>query len=262
MSEHISESELFVTRNVVTYTGTSLVAGRKDLVKEVSYQIYVNSRRAGDMVCSPWENREAFIGYLFLKGYISSAGDVRAIEIDENRRIVNITIREYLAEEEINDDNDLLTGEEALLNDRMIASDRKSDDVRLSVGEVLALSRELEERSALFHRTGGVHCAAFARNGQFLSYKEDISRHVAVDKVVGDCLIRRIPMRQGVLIFSGRVPVEILQKVGAMGCSILIAKSAPTNYSCQLAQQLGITLIGFARDKTFNIYSHPERIYE
>ena len=214
------------------------------------------------MVCSPWENREAFIGYLFLKGYISSAGDVRAIEMDENRRIVNITIREYLTEEEINDENDLLTGEEALLNDRMIASDRKSDDVSLSVGEVLALSRELEERSALFHRTGGVHCAAFARNGQFLSYKEDISRHVAVDKVVGDCLIRRIPMRQGVLIFSGRVPVEILQKVGAMGCSILIAKSAPTNYSCQLAQQLGITLIGFARDKTFNIYSHPERIYE
>lgn len=262
MSEHISESELFVTRNVVTYTGTSLVAGRKDLVKEVSYQIYVNNRRAGEMVCSPWENREAFIGYLFLKGYISSAGDVRAIEMDENRRIVNITIREYLTEEEINDENDLLTGEEALLNDRMIASDRKSDDVSLSVGEVLALSRELEERSALFHRTGGVHCAAFARNGQFLSYKEDISRHVAVDKVVGDCLIRRIPMRQGVLIFSGRVPVEILQKVGAMGCSILIAKSAPTNYSCQLAQQLGITLIGFARDKTFNIYSHPERIYE
>lgn len=262
MSEHISESELFVTRNVVTYTGTSLVAGRKDLVREVSYQIYVNSRRAGDMVCSPWENREAFIGYLFLKGYISSAGDVRAIEIDENRRIVNITIREYLAKEENDQEDGLLTGEEALLNDQMIASDRKSDDVRLSVGEVLAFSRELEERSALFHRTGGVHCAAFARNGQFLSYKEDISRHVAVDKVVGDCLIRRVPMRQGVLIFSGRVPVEILQKVGAMGCSILIAKSAPTNYSCQLAQQLGITLIGFARDKTFNIYSHPERIYE
>ena len=93
-----------------------------------------------------------------------------------------------------------------------------------------------------------------------LSYKEDISRHVAVDKVVGDCLLRKIPMKDGILVFSGRVPVEILQKVGAMGCSVLIAKSAPTNYSCRLAQQLGITLIGFARDETFNIYSHPERI--
>lgn len=261
MSEHSGE-EFFVTRDVVTYTGAALISGRKDLVKEVSYQLYVNNRRAGEMVCSPWENKEAFVGYLFLKGYISSAGDVRAIEIDENRRIVNITIWEYLTQEDSEEESSLLTGEEALLNDQTIASDRKCDDVKMSVREVLAFSKELEERSALFHRTGGVHSAAFARNGKFLSYKEDISRHVAVDKVVGDCLIRKIPMRQGVLIFSGRVPVEILQKVGAMGCSILIAKSAPTNYSCQLAQQLGITLIGFARDNSFNIYSHPERIYE
>ena len=72
--------------------------------------------------------------------------------------------------------------------------------------------------------------------------------------VLGKCL-RSLTQRP-----EGSVPVEILQKVGAMGCSVLIAKSAPTNYSCRLAQQLGITLIGFARDETFNIYSHPERI--
>ena len=152
----------------------------------------------------------------------------------------------------------LLPEDEVLLNEQGVIP--KRDDVRLSVSEVLTYSRELEERSVLFHRTGGVHCAALVHHGTFLSYKEDISRHVAVDKVVGDCLLRKIPMKDGILVFSGRVPVEILQKVGAMGCSVLIAKSAPTNYSCRLAQQLGITLIGFARDETFNIYSHPERI--
>jgi len=258
MSEYNVEKELFVTRDVVSYNGSTLAEGKKDLVKEASYQIYVNGRRAGDMTCSPWGLQEAFLGYLFLKGYISSAGDIRATDIDEARQIVNITIREYLTEDV--EEEPLLLGEEALLNERTIAVSQNSDDVRLSVEEVLAFSRELEERSAL-RRTGGVHCAAFVRNGQFLAYKEDISRHVAVDKVVGDCLLRKIPMRQGVLICSGRVPVEILQKVGAMGCSVLIAKSAPTNYSCELAQKLGITLIGFARDETFCVYSHPERIY-
>ena len=172
--------------------------------------------------------------------------------------MVNITIRDYLTD--VTGMENILLEDEVLLNEQGIVP--KRDDVKLSVSEVLTYSRELEERSALFHRTGGVHCAAFVRNGVFLSFKEDISRHVAVDKVVGDCLFRKIPMKDGILIFSGRVPVEILQKVGAMGCSVLIAKSAPTNYSCRLAQQLGITLIGFARDKTFNVYSHPERIYE
>ena len=83
---------------------------------------------------------------------------------------------------------------------------------------------------------------------------------MAVDKVVGDCLLREIPMENGILVFSGRVPAEIMNKVAAMGCTVLIAKSAPTNYSCDLAQKLGITLIGFARDTGFNIYSHPEII--
>ena len=247
MAEH-TRDEYFVTRDVVTYNGSALVSGKKNLVVEVSYQLYVNGRGVGEMICSPWGKKEAFLGYLYLRGYISSSGDVRAIDVDEEHGMVNITIREYLTDE---------TGMENLLLE----------------DEVLAFSRELEERSALFHRTGGVHCAAFVHHGVFLSYKEDVSHHVAVDKVVGDCLLRKIPMKDGILIFSGRVPVEILlidngsneenrKKTGAMGCSILIAKSAPTNYSCRLAQQLGITLIGFARDKTFNVYSHPERIYE
>ena len=242
MAEHIRD-EYFVTRDVVTYNGSALVSDKKNLVVEVSYQLYVNGRGAGEMICSPWDKKEAFLGYLYLRGYISSAGDVRAIDVDEEHGMEN-----------------LLLEDEVLLNQQGIVP--KRDDVRLSVREVLAFSRGLEERSALFHRTGGVHCAAFVHHGVFLSYKEDVSHHVAVDKVVGDCLLRKIPMKDGILIFSGRVPVEILQKVGAMGCSILIAKSAPTNYSCRLAQQLGITLIGFARDKTFNVYSHPERIYE
>ena len=118
----------------------------------------------------------------------------------------------------VTDMENLLPEDEVLLNEQGVIP--KRDDVRLSVSEVLTYSRELEERSVLFHRTGGVHCAALVHHGTFLSYKEDISRHVAVDKVVGDCLLRKIPMKDGILVFSGRVPVEILQKVGAMGCSV------------------------------------------
>ena len=118
MSDFIVEKELFVTREVVSYTGGALVSGKKDLVDEASYQICVNGRGAGEMICSPWGLQEAFLGYLYLKGYISSAGDVRAIDVDGEHRIVNITIREYLTEE--TGAEDLLMQEETLWSGRTL----------------------------------------------------------------------------------------------------------------------------------------------
>ena len=145
MAEHIRD-EYFVTRDVVTYNGSALVSDKKNLVVEVSYQLYVNGRGVGEMICSPWDKKEAFLGYLYLRGYISSSGDVRAIDVDEEHGMVNITIREYLTDE--TGMENLLLEDEVLLNGQGIVP--KRDDVRLSVSEVLAFSRELEERSALF----------------------------------------------------------------------------------------------------------------
>ena len=73
MTEHISD-EYFVTREVVTYNGSALVSGEKDLVVEECYQLVVNGRGAGEITCSPWDKKEAFLGYLYLCGYISGAG--------------------------------------------------------------------------------------------------------------------------------------------------------------------------------------------
>ena len=232
-----------VIRDVIAYTGEKLVGSQKDLVEEIRLELFVNKEPVGEMICSPWEIREAVIGYLYMKEYIHDIADINKINTDQEHQIVLIEMLESVRN--------------TLPDTSPVDNNRK-----LSVCEIMDLSQKLEEMSGLFHRTGGVHCAAFVRDADFLSYKEDVSRHVAVDKVVGDCLIRRIPMRGGILVFSGRVPAEILQKVAAMGCMMIIAKSAPTNYSCDLAQKLGITLIGFARDNGFNVYSHPERVYE
>ena len=152
MTEHISD-EYFVTREVVTYNGSALVSGEKDLVVEECYQLVVNGRGAGEITCSPWDKKEAFLGYLYLRGYISGAGDVRTIDVDEEHGMANITIREYLTN--VTDMENLLSEDEVLLNEQGVIP--KRDDVRLSVSEVLTYSRELEERSVLFHRTGGVH---------------------------------------------------------------------------------------------------------
>lgn len=199
------------------------------------------------MTCSPWEVKEAVIGYLYMKEYITAVSDVKSCRECPEENEIHVSVSAHISPYRPQ-------------TDRFVS--HIESGTRLSVREVLYLSRKLEEKSGLFHRTGGVHCAAFARGSVFLSYKEDVSRHVAVDKVVGDCLMRGISMAGGILVFSGRVPAEILQKVASMGCAVIIAKSAPTACSCQMAQRLGVTLIGFARDQRFNIYTHPERIYQ
>ena len=131
---------------------------------------------------------------------------------------------------------------------------------RLTPEEVIALSNGLEEGSRLFRRTGGVHTAVLAKDGQFLVRREDVSRHAAVDKALGACLRQQIPHCGTVLVFSGRVAGEIAQKAADMGCAAIIARSAPTDYACAIAKEAGITLIGFARDDRFNIYTCPQRI--
>lgn len=236
-----------VSVTIISYNGSALVQTHRNLVEEKTFRLMVNGAYIENMTCSPWEIREAVTGYLFLKEFISSADDVKELRINENGNEIWSMV-----------DKQILTKTYHIEP----IPQRLTSDLRLSVKEVLRLSTKLEESSGLFSRTGGVHCAAMAKHGSFLSYKEDVSRHVAVDKVIGDCLIRNISTKHGILVFSGRVPADILHKVASMGCPVIIAKSAPTEHACFQAKQLGITLIGFARGNKFNIYSNPERITE
>lgn len=228
-----------VTRTITIYDGMQFIEEQRELAEEVDYQIYINQERAGRIACSPWSVREALVGYLYMKGYISRYEEIKEISLSEEKKEAIIVTQEV--------------------------ADKPCEEIEIaplqvSVDEILRLSDMLEHGSDIFQRTGGVHSAALARNGEFLVYKEDVSRHVAVDKVVGICLEQNIPMKNGILVFSGRVPAEILQKVATMGCGMIIARSAPTEYACRMAEKVGITLIAFARDRKFNIYTHPDKV--
>jgi FdhD protein len=127
---------------------------------------------------------------------------------------------------------------------------------------VRRLSADLRPRQALFGETGGLHAAGlFEADGRCLSVFEDVGRHNAVDKIVGHELLEdRLPLTRHVLAVSGRASFEIVQKAFLAGIPIVAAVSAPTSLAVQLAEAAGITLVAFARNGGFNVYSHPERI--
>lgn len=123
------------------------------------------------------------------------------------------------------------------------------------------LPNRLRGGQRLFDRTGGVHGAALVDDkGEILALREDVGRHNAVDKVVGAQLSSGGLSRAAVLMVSGRLGYEIVQKALFAGVPIVASISAPSSLAVEVGSSLGLTLVGFLRGETFNIYSHPERI--
>ena len=127
---------------------------------------------------------------------------------------------------------------------------------------LLALPERLRAEQRLFDQTGGLHAAAVLDlEGNLFCLREDVGRHNAVDKVAGHALLEdRLPLTGHVLMVSGRVSFEIVQKAARAGLAVIAAVSAPSSLAVDAAARLGITLAGFLRGDRFNIYSHPERI--
>jgi FdhD protein len=127
---------------------------------------------------------------------------------------------------------------------------------------VLSAPMRLRQQQRAFERTGGLHAAGLlGLNSEMLCVREDVGRHNAVDKVIGWAMEQQLlPLRQMILAVSGRASFELTQKAVLAGIPVLAAVSAPSSLAAELAEDAGLTLIGFVRGETMNVYTHPERI--
>lgn len=143
------------------------------------------------------------------------------------------------------------------------AFDSATDDLRIGADDVLALPDRLRDGQAVFEKTGGLHAAALfdGDSGELLVLREDVGRHNAVDKVIGWAVMGdRLPLRHCVIQVSGRASFELVQKAAMAGIPVLSAVSAPSSLAADLADDRGITLVGFSRGDSMVIYTRPERI--
>ena len=131
---------------------------------------------------------------------------------------------------------------------------------RLLPADVFALMKAFHRRSKVYRMTSGVHSAALCDTRDILLFAEDIGRHNAIDKIFGQCLLENLPTDEHIIVTSGRISSEILLKVAKRTIPIIISKSAPTDLGVKLADELGITVIGYVRGKRMNVYTHEWRV--
>ena len=140
--------------------------------------------------------------------------------------------------------------------------DLRNAGIRMSRDVLGALPAALKSQQAVFAQTGGLHAAGlFNAQGRIVSVREDVGRHNALDKLIGNALLEgRVPLTEAGIVVSGRTSFELVQKAMVAGCPWLAAVGAPSSLAVELAKEFGMTLVGFLKPGRFNIYSRPDRV--
>ena len=243
--------------------------GKKDtediVIREFPLTIILNNQELVTLLCSPADLKYLAVGFLASEGLLKGKEEIKKITVDEQRGVVRV---------ETDEDKEFAS---EFLFKRLItsgcgrgASFYSAADAQeqvkvtsltgISAPEVFDLVKEFQNRSRVYRATGGVHSAALCDTKEVLLFTSDIGRHNAIDKIFGECTLRDIPTDDRIIITSGRISSEILLKVAKREIPILISKSAPTNMGVRLANDLGVTLIGFVRGERMNVYANGWRV--
>ncbi|HUO34787.1 MAG TPA: formate dehydrogenase accessory sulfurtransferase FdhD [Candidatus Acidoferrum sp.] len=245
------------------------------LAAEEPLEIRIGEEPLSVTMRTPGHDRELAAGFLLTESFVSERAQIASIDAvasgPEGQR-GNI-IRVQLSSDVPFDPQSIrrnffaasscgICGKASIDSVRARALQAPNPHLRLDSSTLLRLPESLRSSQDVFERTGGLHAAAlFDPAGQLLCLREDIGRHNAVDKVIGWALLDgRVPLRDAVLLVSGRGGFEIVQKAIVAGLPIVACVSAPSSLAVQLAREMRLTLVGFLRASRFVIYSGPERI--
>ncbi len=236
-----------------------------EVVTEIPITIFVNDFDLATILCTPEDLLDLTTGFLYSEMLIKKIDDIIFIQNDEKKGVVSVSIKEKIDPLKNLTYKRLITpgcfNTQSLLNVSKTNTLRKIESsLKITSKGIIQIIRDVQKKSILFKKTGGVHTSAICTVDKVLFFSEDIGRHNTMDKVIGRCLRKGVSTDDKVIITSGRVSSAVLLKIVRASIPVLISRTAPTSEAVKLAKVFGVTLICFARGSRFNIYSNARRI--
>jgi FdhD protein len=232
--------------------------------EEVPLTIDLNGRELATLLCSPAHIRNLVTGFLYTSGLLQRVESIRSLTVDRERWKVLVEMQEDgLGEATVF--KRVYTsgcGKGVLFHNPMdlVGWYRLEDDFRTGEKDLFNLMKTFQKQSQEHTLTRGVHSSALASTDEILIFRDDIGRHNAIDKVIGEALYRGIEFSGHILLTSGRISSEILSKALRCRMPVIAAAGAPTNQAVKIARQMNITLLGRVRGSRMSLYSSEERI--
>ena len=230
------------------------------VIEEALVCIYVNGQELATFMCTPRRLEELALGFMRSEGFIHSLGDIEVLTLSDNGTCVDIWLRDLSftpPSRRIITSGcgggvtfDDLSGRHTPLNSRRVVTPE----------QVVTLMKKLHLAAELYKEVRGVHTSALSDGQDLLLVSQDVGRHNTIDRLWGQALKQGVEINGRILLASGRISSEMLNKAAKMGVPIIISRTSPTSLSVDLGRAWHITVIGYARGNSYRVYTAPERV--
>ncbi len=230
-----------------------------EIIAEDHVCLHVNGADLVTFACTPALQKELALGFLFNEGMINSMSEVSDVHLAASGLCVDVWLNHSVPPPA----RHVLTsgcGGGTTFEDFARTVPTFNSNVCVAPEQALAYMQTLSDHATLYRQTRGVHACGLFKDGQLVSTAEDVGRHNTVDKVCGDCALRGIDTHDSVVVTSGRVSSEMLNKAARMGCPIVVSRTSATTLAVRLARAWNMTLVGYARRTRMIVYSGAERL--
>jgi FdhD protein len=232
-----------------------------ETIVETPISLTVNGEVWITFMCTPVHLEALAVGFLFNEGIIEKMDEVADAQVCEHGDNVDVWLNHDAQQPTSWRRTSGCTG--GVTGVDLLAKPNISFDgnqPKVTPETIMKLVEMLFEAQSLYRETGGVHTSALSDGGKILLSAEDIGRHNTLDKIAGLCLMKNVWPETRILITTGRISSEMLQKAARLQSPILISRTSPSSLSIEMAERYGITLIGYARQHRFNVYSNTQRV--
>lgn len=232
------------------------------VIEEGLVRIHLNGRELATFMCTPHDLEDLALGFLRSEGFITSLDDVRLLNICPNRNCVEVWLHDLSVEPPPRAIITSGCGGGITFDDLSARAEPLplEETPLLTPEAVCALMQQLQEAATLYKQVRGVHTSALSDGERLLLVAEDVGRHNTIDRLWGQALQRGITTEGKMLLATGRISSEMLNKAAKMRVPVVISRTSATSLSVALGQTWGITVIGYVRRQHFRVYTWPQRV--